>query len=163
MREAFSILWQTIASIIGAAVFVVLIWWLARAHSRMWRLVSASYAERAALPPLATRPIDTIVIAARGSSGPLYAGNTAYRAYAGVKIAAYEDGLALSLIAPFNVMCPPIYLPFDEMNLKQTSWALWREPFAIRMRGLTDIDLILGRDTVHWLRGRSDRPPFAGS
>ena len=149
------------ATIIGATVFVVLIWWLARAHSRMWRLVSASYAGQAASAPIATKPIDTIVIAARGSSGPLYAGNTAYRAYAGVKITVYEDGLALSLIAPFNVMCPPIYLPFDEMDLKQTSWALWPEPFAIRMRGLPDIDIILGRDTVQWLRGRSDRPPFA--
>ena len=161
MREAFSNLWQAIATVIGAAVFVVLIWWLVKAHSRMWRFVSASYAGRAGSAPIATRPMDTIIIAARGSAGPLYTGNTAYRAYAGVKIAVYEDGLALSLIPPFNVMCPPIYLPFDEMDLERTDWALWPEPYAIRMNCLHEIDIILARDTVQWLLTRTQRPPFA--
>jgi hypothetical protein len=161
LREAFSNFWQAIATVIGAAVFVALIWWIARAHSRMWRFVSASYAGRGASVPIATKPMDTIVIAARGSAGPLYTGNMAYRAYAGAKITVYEDGLALSLIAPFNVMCPPVHLPFDEMELKQTSWALWPEPFALRMKRVPAIDIILGRDTVQWLRGRTDRPPFA--
>jgi hypothetical protein len=161
LREAFSNLWQAIATLIGAAVFVVLIWWIARAHSRMWRLVSASYAGRGTSAPIATRLMDTIIIAARGSAGPLYTGNMAYRAYAGARIAVYEDGLALSLIAPFNVMCPPIHLPFDEMSLERTDWALWPEPFAIRMKRLPEIDIILARDTVQWLRGRTDRPPFA--
>jgi hypothetical protein len=161
LREAFSILWQAIATLIGAAVFVVLIWWIARAHSRMWRFVSASYAGRGTSAPIATRRMDTIIIAARGSAGPLYAGNMAYRAYAGAKITVYEDGLALSLIAPFNVMCPPVHIPFDEMRLERTDWALWPEPFAIRMESLPEIDIILARDTVQWLRGRTDRPPFA--
>jgi hypothetical protein len=160
LREAFSNLWQAIATFIGAAVFVALMWWVARAHSRMWRFVSACYAGRAAPAPIAVRTIDTIVIAARGSVGPLYTGNTAYRAYAGAKIAVYEDGLALSLIPPFNIMCPPIHLPFGEMDLERTDWALWPEPFAIRMKRLPEIDIILGRDTVQWLRARTDRPPF---
>ena len=107
--------------------------------------------------------MDTVVITARGSTGPLYTGNTAYRAYAGAKIAIHNDGLALSLIPPFNVLCPPIYLPFDRMVLERTHWALWPEPFAIRMHGLPDVDIIVGRDTVQWLRQGTDRPPFGGS
>ena len=161
MREALSNLWQAIATLIGAAVFVALMWWIARAHSRMWRFVSARYAGRTASALIATRRMDTIIIAARGSTGPLYTGNIAYRSYPGVNITVGEDGLALSLIAPFNVMCPPIHLPFDEMDLVRTDWALWPEPFAIRMKRLPEIDIILARDTVLWLRDRTGRPPFA--
>ncbi|HZB70303.1 MAG TPA: hypothetical protein VE403_08070 [Sphingomicrobium sp.] len=161
MREAFSNLWQAIATLIGAAVFVVLIWWIARAHSRMWRLVLASYAGRGTSAPIATRRMDTIIIAARGSTGPLYTGNIAYRSYPGVNVTVHENGLALSPIPPFKIMCPSIHLPFDEMDLERTDWAFWPEPFAIRMKRLPEIDIILARDTVQWLRGRADRPPFA--
>jgi len=126
----------------------------------MWRLAAAKYAARARPARIATRPIDTIVITSRGSNGPFFTGNSAYRVYAGVKIGIDQDGLALSLIPPFNIMCPPIYLPFDEMSLEHTFWALWPEPFALRMQGLPDIDIILARDTVQWLRSGTDRSPF---
>lgn len=161
MRKLFSEPWNLASVALGAAVFFVLIWWLARVHSHMWRLASARYAGRATSARIATKAIDTIVITARGSSGPLYTGNMAYRVYPGVKITIHEDGLALSLIPPLNIMCPPMYLPFDEMHLEQTYWALWPEPFAIRMQALSDVDIILGRDTVQWLRSGTDRSPFS--
>ena len=105
-------------------------------------------------------PRESIVITKRGEKGPLIFGNAAYRLYAGVAVTVHQDGLSLSLVPPFNIRCPPLFLPFDQMRLEPTSWGLWPEPFAIRMRRATDVDLILDRSVVSWIREHVDREPF---
>lgn len=160
MRELFGRLWMLGWYLAALAIFVGLMWWFAKAHSHMWRLVAAQHAGRKQSPSNA-RKLESIVITRRGAMGGLYAGNAAYRVYPGVSMQIHDTGLALSLLPPLNVMCSPLFLPFEEMELMQTYWALWPEPFAIRMRQLPDVDIILGRDTVRWIREHVDTSPFS--
>ena len=162
MRDAFAAIWSAAASLLGAAVFVIVIWTIAKTYSHMWRLVSARYRMRRKTPVLA-RKLETVVVVHRGALRP-FAGDARYRQYAGTILAVTERGLRLSLIPipPLNILAPALFLPFDEMALERTDWALWTEPFALRMRNLPDIDIILGRDTVQWIRSRTGEPPFGG-
>jgi hypothetical protein len=126
----------------------------------MWRSVSADYPRRSGSRVITKKSLDTIVITRRGASGPIVMGNVEYRQYPGVLLAVHDKCLSISLWPPFNVLCPTIELPFDEMELRQTYWALWPEPFALRMRRRKDVDIILGSDTVQWLRSHTDSSPF---
>lgn len=160
MKAAFSAIWNALWLLIAAGVFLFVMWTYARAHSAMWRRVSDRYKGHSPTPRTARKVPDTIIITGRGTTGPLVTGNIAYRLYPGTVIAVHEDGIELSLMPLFNIMCPPIFLPFDEMELKQTTWALWREPMALRMKRLPGEDIIFARDTIQWIRSHTQRSPF---
>lgn len=153
MRQAFSAAWHAVSVAIGLAVFAALMWWIARSHSHMWRRVAARYGGKRR-DPLARKVPETIVIAGR------IPGVGDYRQYAGASVGIHRNGLSLSLVPPLNLMCSPLFLPFDRMELASTYWAMWPEPMAIRMAGLPDIDIIVGNDTVRWLREHSGAAPF---
>lgn len=159
MKEFFSKIWLFGSSLIGLGIFAALMWHFARAHSHMWRLAAARYAGSPRSPKIASK-IETAVITTRGATGGLYTGNLRYRVYPGLLVAILEDGLALSLLPPFNIMCPALFLPFDEMQLKETDWALWPNPFAIRMTRTPDLDIVVDRRVVGWIREHVDRAPF---
>jgi len=144
--------------LVGAAVFLGLMWWAAKTRASQWQAVSNAYAARPPASPIARKTPETIIVAQRGATGPLSPGG--FRNYAGVSIAVHDDGLALSLVPPFNILCPPIFLPYDGMAVVPTSWGLWPEPVAIRMRHAPDVDIIVARDTVRWLREHSRNGPF---
>jgi hypothetical protein len=159
LREGFSAFWQAASTLIGLAVFLAIMWLAARYHSRMWRMVAAQYAGKAG-NFVARKLPETIVIAGRVDAALAFRPRD-YRQYAGAILTLREDALAVSLIPPFNIFCPPILLPFGEMTLAPTAWALWPdEPYAIRMKRLPEIDIIVGRDTVQWIRSRTDAAPF---
>ena len=157
MRELFGRLWMFWWQIAALALVVGLMWFFANAHLSMWRLASARYAAKPRSARIASK-LETAVIAARGSLRPNPLG-APYRRYP-IMLEIHDDGLALAVVPPFHLMCPPLFLPFDEMEVQRTDWALWSEPFAIRMRRLPDLDIIIGRDTVRWLRDYIDRSPF---
>lgn len=155
MREAFSVIWQMLSVLIGTGVFLFLMWAAAQLHSRMWRRVADRYRGRSQAPQSARKFPETIIIAERGPIGP-----AGYRAYAATAVAVHEDGIQLSQVPPFNVMAPSVFLPFGEMELVRTTWALWPDPMAIRTRGLPHTDIILARETVQWVRGHTTHAPF---
>ncbi len=159
MREIFSAIWQAAASLLGVAVFVAIMWWVVQAHSRMWRLAADRYSGLGRGPVIA-RKLETIVVTRRGALGTMETGNANFRRYPGTMMTVTRQGLQLSQVPPLNVNCPRLFLPFDQMSLERTIWALWSEPFAIRMTNLPDIDIILDRDTVRWLKSQTDQPPF---
>ena len=142
------------------AILLFIMWFALRLHSHMWRQVSSRYRGKPASTKIA-RKLETTVIAARGLRSLVRFRIRDHRKYAGLLIDIHVQGLALSLLPPFNIMCPPVFLPFDEMDLNVTDWALWSEPYAIRMRRLPEIDIILGPETVRWIRDHVDRAPFA--
>ena len=158
MGNAFKELWSIAASVLGLAVFIAMMWAVARAHAVMWRRVSARYS-RGRRFPASPAKLETIVIAQHGALQPF---NPQARQYAGTLLSVSDNGLCLKLIPipPLNVLAPPLYLPFDEMTVARTTWALWPEPFAVRMSGLPEIDIILARESVAWIRGRTARRPF---
>lgn len=159
LRNTFSTVWQFASATLGLCVFALLMWWIVKSHSHMWRLVRAAYPKRTSVP-VGGEILDTVVIASRGMSGPTLKADLNYRQYAGALIAVTDRAICLALVPPFNISCSPIELPFDEMELHPTDWALWSDPKAIRMRALKDIDIILGQDTIRWLRQQTTQGPF---
>ena len=156
MREFFSALWSAAASLIGMAVFLGLMLWAARSHSTMWRRLAARYAGPRRKRAVATK-LETWVIAERGLEGPL-----AFRQYAGLQLALHVDGISAWLVAipPLNLACRPLFLPFAEMDVADTDWMLWTDPAALRMRRTPALDIVIGRDTLRWIREHIDVPPF---
>ena len=156
MNDFFSDLWTAAAVVVGAAVFFGLMLWVARSHSAMWRRLAAPYAAPRRRGALATK-LEVWVIAERGSGNPL-----AYRQYAGLKLALHGDGISAWLIPipPLSVGCRPLFLPFAEMELADTDWMLWTDPVAMRMRRAPGLDIVIGRDTLRWIREHIDAPPF---
>lgn len=159
MRKTFEAIWSSATLAFAVALVAFILWSALRAHAHMWRQVAARYRGKPSSTSIALK-LEVAVFAARGLRGPDAFRNSEYRHYAGLFISVHDQGLALSLVPPFNIMCPALFLPFDHMELKQTDWALWRDPFAIRMRQLPHIDIIIGRETVRWLREYVDKTPF---
>lgn len=106
------------------------------------------------------KKLETIIITRRGSLGPTFQGVANYRQYAGTIISVTSTGLTFSAVWPFSLVCPSFSVPFDRLELERTSWALWEEPFALRIRGQPEYDVILSRDAVRWIRSRTTEPPF---
>jgi hypothetical protein len=147
--------------VFGIAVFVVIIWMIAKSHAYMWGRVSARYGRPKIRPSSRAKRLETIVVAQRGALRP-FDGNAQSRQYGGTIISVADGGLQLSQIPipPLNILTRSLFLPFTEMALERTSWALWPEPYALRMTDLPDIDIILSRDAVQWIRLETDAPPF---
>lgn len=159
MRAFFSTLWQLASTALGIAVFLGLIWYVARVHSFQWRIAAKGYAGRPGSPPIATKAPESIVMTGRGRT-KLSRGDIGFRVHHGVRIAVHDQGLALSLIPPLSIMCPPLFLPYEEMKVEPTWWALWPNPVAIRMKRAAEVDIILAQDTARWLRDHSEHGPF---
>ena len=155
MRDDFSAIWSFLAALIGLAVFLALMWWIARANAYWWRKVSY-YAGKRTSPPIGRKIPETLVITGRPKSNA----PAGYRQYAGAILALHKDGLALDQIPPFNVYCPSLFLPFADMEIRETDWMLWPDACAIRMRGCPDADIIVARRVIAWIRQRIDASPF---
>ncbi|HEX2724920.1 MAG TPA: hypothetical protein VHN20_03765 [Beijerinckiaceae bacterium] len=156
MKSFFSSLWAGAALLVGTAAFLALMLWVARNHSRMWRRLAASYAGPRRKGAIATR-LETVVIAGRGTAQAF-----GHRQYSAVKLALFPDGLSAWAIPipPLNVGCPPLFLPFAEMTVAETDWMLWTDPAALRMRRSPEIDVMISRDTLRWIREHIDASPF---
>ena len=130
--------------------------WVARTHSNMWRRLADRYAGSLRQGAVATK-LDVWVIAERGVEDPL-----AFRQYAGLRLALHPDGISAWLVAipPLNLGCRSLFLPFAEMEVADTDWMLWTDPVALRMRRAPALDIVIGRDTLHWIREYIDAPPF---
>ena len=156
MQDFFSGLWSAAAAWIGMAVFLGLMLWVARTHSTMWRRLAERYAGPRRQGAIATK-LELWVIAERGLGDPL-----AFRQYSGLRLALHADGISAWLIPipPLNLGCPPLFLPFAEMEVADTDWMLWTDPVALRMRRAPALDIVIGRDTLRWIREHIDAPPF---
>lgn len=151
--------WQVPA----VGIFMGLMWYSARVRSYQWRAVAQTYGGWPRLQRLASRAVDTIVVTERVASGQPRQDRLRWAHYPGVRIAVHEDGLAFSLIPPFNIMCRHLFMPYDEMEIAPTAWAMWPDPVAIRMKRAPEIDIIVARDTVRWLDKHSGTGPFCRS
>jgi hypothetical protein len=146
---------MAVSAAIGLAVFLGLMWFVANAHAHWWRRVAEHY-RRGRMPSVLARKVpETIIVTGLGNSG----GNFGYRVYGTSGIAIGEGGLILTQIPPFNFKCPPLFLPFAEMDLRETDWGL-SLAYALRMGGLPDIDVIVFPRVVSWIREHVTSAPF---
>jgi hypothetical protein len=141
---------------IGASVFVALMYFALRTMSQFWRATAEAYPGRAGSQRIARKFPETIVMTSRTDDRGADRFRKGWHSYAPARIDIHEDGLVLAMIPPFDLMCAPLFLPFSEMTMADTSWAFWRQPVAIRMRQAPGIDIIIGREAAGWIRNKMD-------
>jgi hypothetical protein len=137
-----------VLSTFGLAVFFGLIWWAWKTNTRLWRRLAAVYATGTRPAARAAKPISPLV---------LFGGGLAFVKYAGVRMEVGEEGLWLRLFPPLAIYAPALFLPFDEMTVKPTSWYLNSESFALMMSRCPDIEVIVDDTTMEWLRASTSR------
>lgn len=163
MSENTSETWRNTATLIGAAVFFGIMYLAVFLNSAWWRQISAQYAGKSGRRMVARKIPETIIVTSRGGvrlAWPL----RYWRIYAASAIKLHEDGLVITQIPPFNIMCPPLFLPFSEMEISETYWPhlplSGTEPCAIRMRRIAHTDIIVARRIVSWVRENLGDSPF---
>jgi hypothetical protein len=130
-------------NLIGLVVLVGLLRFVLLAHGRMWRCVSDVYGASPGDPPRVRRFPEQAVI-----SG----GGLAFRRYVPLTVGIHARGLSLKLAPPFSIGCPPIFLPFDEMNIRPSSWYVWGEAWGIRAAKADHIEIVIGNKFLDWMR-----------
>lgn len=137
---------------IGVSVFVTLMYFALSAISHYWRAAAGAYAGHPSSQRIARKFPETIVMTSRTDNRGADRFRRGWHTFAPARIDIHEDGLMLAMVPPFNIMCAPLFLPFSEMDMKDTWWALLPQPVAIRMKRAPQIDIIVRRETARWIR-----------
>ena len=146
--------------LIGFGVLFGLLFLSVHLQAKMWRALVACYGQAKQTPVLARKIPETIVISKSDDNILRFGWCQNYENYNWTIISILEDGLLISSITPVNTICKDIYLPFDEMEIEPHPWMLWEEPYAISMDKAPDLKVIIGQDTLKWLRQNTGRAPF---
>jgi hypothetical protein len=149
-----------IRSLIGFGVLFSLLYLSVNLQAKMWRALRAHYCQAKHMPVIARKIPETIVMFKSDDKILRFGWRQNYAVYYWSIISIVEDGLLISAIPPVNLVCKDIYLPFEEMNITPHSWMLWEEPYAISMNQASDLMLIIGQETLRWLRQNTRRAPF---
>lgn len=129
--------------LIGLVVLVGLLRFLLHTHGRMWRCVSDVYGASPGDPPRVRRFPEQAVI-----SG----GGLAFRRYVPLTVGIHARGLSLKLAPPFSIGCPPIFLPFEDMNIRTSGWYVWGEAWGIRAAKTAHIEIVISSEFLDWMR-----------
>lgn len=127
----------------GLVVLVGLFRFLILTHGRMWRCVSDVYGASPGDPPRVRRFPEQAVL-----SG----GGLAFRRYVPLTVGIHARGISLKLAPPFSIGCPPIFLPFEEMNIRSSAWYVWGEAWGIRAVKADNIEIVVGDKFLDWMR-----------
>lgn len=152
MQDLLSIWGLFIRTAVGFGMVALLLFFAQRTISQHWRKVAEHYAGQPVSRRLARRFPETVIVTGRVAHRDRRWRLTGWHAYAAVRMDLHDDYLALSMILPFSVLCPPLLLPVAEMELDETWWLTLSEPVAIRMRRTPDIDMIVRGSAAQWLR-----------
>jgi hypothetical protein len=140
-----------ISFLIGASVFVGLMYFATKSYALRWRLMAGRYGSSTGSSVLARKTPETIVITKSGANGSVIAGNFSYTLYSWSSLQVHENGLGFSTIFPVSLICPPFFLPFNQMKLEAAKWDLWSKPIAITMNGLPEHVVIFHGNTIEWI------------
>nr|WP_137677878.1 hypothetical protein [Parerythrobacter lutipelagi] len=147
LRYSFSLALSV--GVLGAILYPIL-----QMHLAMWRKAAGPYAgafERSGNP---SKLAGAAAIAERGIRWGMST-NQRQRVYPPVHVTVLPTGIGLQIMHPFRYGSKPLILPFSEMELASTKWALWGDPVAIRMKQLDGIDIILYREIMEWAAEQS--------
>lgn len=127
----------------GLVVLVALLRFVLHTHGRMWRCVSDVYGLSPGDPPSVRRFPEQAVL-----SG----GGLAFRRYVPLTAGIHARGLSLKLAPPFSIGCPPIFLPFEDMNIRTSGWYVWGEAWGIRAAKAAHIEIVISSEFLDWMR-----------
>ncbi|MFN2377812.1 MAG: hypothetical protein ABR538_14855 [Candidatus Binatia bacterium] len=136
---------EAFPKLVGLLVLVGLMRFALHTHGRLWRRVADHYGAPAPDASRVHRAPEQVVI---------FGGGLAFRRFVPLRVGIHARGISLKLLPPFSFGCPPIYLRFDEMNVRPTSWYLLGESWAIRAAKAPDIDIIVDGKLHDWLRSQ---------
>jgi len=134
---------DTFPALFGFVVLVALIGFLLFTHGRMWRRVSDVYGAMPGDAPRARRFPEQAV---------MNGGGLAFRLYVPMTVGIHDRGISLRLAPPFSVGCPPIFLPFEGMSIRPSSWYVWGKAFGIRAAKTSDIEIVVSDKLLDWMR-----------
>ncbi|MEZ6068354.1 MAG: hypothetical protein R3B90_22160 [Planctomycetaceae bacterium] len=81
-----------------------------------------------------------------------------YSSYKGiVQVEANETGIVLSLIWPFSLFHPKLFLPVEEIQLEPTSWYLNSRSYALTMSEVPEVEMVLDEEIVKWMGAKTGR------
>lgn len=152
LEDQISLIGYLSRLIVGVSVFVTLIYFAVGAISHFWRGVAQNYAGQPFSRRTAHKFPESIVMTGRTDGRAVERLSKGWHTFAPVQINVHQDGLALAMMPPFNLRCRPLFLPFAEMEMTETWWALWPQPVAIRMKRAPAFDIIVSRETARWIR-----------
>ena len=145
--------------LIGFGLLFGLLWLSVNLQAKNWRALGVHYGQCNHMPSLARKIPETIVIFKGEGNSLRFGWRQNYTYYYWSIISVLEDGLLISAIFPVSIFCKAIYLPFEEMHIAPCSWMMWEEPYAISMDKASDLTVIIGKDTLYWLRQNTGRAP----
>jgi hypothetical protein len=134
------------ASPITLGLFAGALYFVMRFQNYRWRLLASAYQSRVRREATTRKRFATLVA---------IGGIPFFSRYAGVTIEVCEDGLALSIVPPFSVGAPPLYLPFGEMKIRRTSWYLNSGSFSIKMARGRGVELIVDDALLGWIQANA--------
>ena len=113
--------------------------------SERWRMLALHYAGKPRGALQASKALDSLVLERPGGYGRRYAINP-------TAVGVYSGGLALRSVFPLQWFKQPLFLPFDEMQLRPTSWPGLTDPHAVRMARTDDVEVVLSSPQLRWIR-----------
>lgn len=138
---------NVIPTLLGACVFVAVLYRMWTGHARRWHILAAEYSGG---------PVDAIGDALQLQSVILTGSGIAFSSYRGiVTIANDGNGLWLKLLPPFSAFHPPLFLPYSELQIKASSWYLNNSSYKLMLPRVGDIGIIIDGDLANWLIARA--------
>ena len=157
MGEIFEQAYLAVVGALSLAFFGGVAITIMQAGLSRWREFETLYLQTNPRQPLARKMAGTMRISKPGYRwGPLSGDHKANRRHPPVFVAVHEDGLALSIVPPFQFGCRDLFLPFAKMTVVPAKWDLLSDAYAIRMDGVEGLEILMFSNIMEWAAQRSD-------
>lgn len=133
-------------TIIGLAVFVILIRWALWAKTRQWCHLARRYPGSARSEPFETRSFQSGVLFGFGS----------FNSMNGIMTAdVSRSGVVLRAVPPFSLVYPPLLIPYDEIQGWRTTWYLDAPSSELQFRNAPEVKMIVPADLAVWIQAHA--------
>lgn len=135
---------SVISGLFGACVVAVVLCTICKAHARRWTILAREYACRHPPGDGDVRRLQTVILT--------HGGELAYSSYRGIVTATVnESGLRLRLLPPFSYLHPALFIPFDELQIKASSWYLNSSSYRLCPSRASNVGMIVDGDFANWI------------
>ena len=133
---------------VGYSVFFGLLYAICKSNARRWNRLAQVY--RAEHDLLTTtfeahpeRSMQTVFLAG---------GDVGWNSYKGiVSVAITSQGILLKLMRPFSLFHPPLLIPLRDIHFEPTRWYLMGKTSQLTFRHVSNVQMIVHDDLVHWI------------
>jgi hypothetical protein len=135
-------------SLFGWAVFAGIFAMVQRTAAYRWRILASSYADGSRRPARAEKRLQKLTMFGPGRL---------FSSYMPVTVGIHEDGLSLRLLPPFSIFHTPLFVPFDDLQVKRSSWYLNAESFSLTPSRGNGIEIIIDGELFSWISSNSGK------